>query len=221
MTIRTRSAFTGLLAAGAVVASTAANPLAAQDSPYTAPDDSWISIDGTVQDVMPDAFTLDYGESYVTVEMDDYDRDADAYALVEGDRVTVMGRIDDDLFERTTIEAASVYVEDIGSYFFASAADEEDSFITITAPVHISRTVVQGVVTEVSDDEFVVNQGPAQVRVSTERMAYDPLDDEGYQQIDVGDVVTVTGQIDDDFFSENDLEADIITTLVDRNMSTE
>lgn len=218
MRIRTGTSLAGLLAAGALIAA----PIAAQEDPYLAEDDSWISIDGTVQEVMPNAFELDYGESYVTVEMDDYDRDADAYSLLEGDRVTVMGRVDDDLFERTTIEAASVYVEEIGSYFFASAADEEDGFITITSPVDISRTVVQGTVSQVSDDEFVVDQGLTRVTVSTEEMAYDPLDDEGYQQIDVGDVVTVTGEIDEDFFTDNEFEAEIITTLVDRrSMSTE
>lgn len=218
MKIRTGTSLAGLLAAGALIAA----PIAAQEDPYLAQDDSWISIDGTVQEVMPNAFELDYGESYVTVEMDDYDRDADAYSLLEGDKVTVMGRVDDDLFERTTIEAASVYVEEIGSYFFASAADEEDGFITITSPVDISRTVVQGTVSQVSDDEFVVDQGLTRVTVSTEEMAYDPLDDEGYQQIDVGDVVTVTGEIDEDFFTDNEFEAEIITTLVDRrSMSTE
>ncbi len=42
--------------------------------------------------------------------MDDWDDDADAYALLEGDEVTVSGRIDDNLYEIRTIEASRVYV---------------------------------------------------------------------------------------------------------------
>lgn len=93
--------------------------------PYAKPEDSWISISGTVVDPKADTFKLDYGDGVITVEMDDWDDDADAYVLLDGDRVTVYGMIDDGLFERTTIEANSVYVESLNSYFYASAADEE------------------------------------------------------------------------------------------------
>ena len=72
-------------------------------SPYTQPDDSWISLS-------------------VTVEMDDGDRDADAYKLLPGDKVNVVGKIDDNLFELISIEASSVYVEKLGTTFYASPA---------------------------------------------------------------------------------------------------
>ena len=42
-------------------------PAAAQD-PYTRPDDSWISISGTVVSPTADSFMLDYGDGLVTVE---------------------------------------------------------------------------------------------------------------------------------------------------------
>lgn len=204
----------GLLALGAL--STA--PASAQD-PYMQPDDSWISIDGTVEQVFADRFTLDYGEGLVTVEMDDGDRDADGYKLMSGDKVTVSGMVDDDLFEMTTIEAGSVYVENLGTYFYASSADEEDAFVTITSPVVVSQTVVQGTVTDVTDEEFTISTGSRLIRVETEEMAYDPLDDLGYQQIDVGDYVSVTGRIDDDFFEGRELVAERITTLYDSTIS--
>jgi hypothetical protein len=57
--------------------------------------------------------------------MDDWDWYAEGKNLIDGDKVTVYGRIDDDFFETTSIEASSVYVESLGSYFYASAADEE------------------------------------------------------------------------------------------------
>jgi uncharacterized protein YdeI (BOF family) len=94
-------------------------PAMAED-PYAKPDDTWISISGTVDTVRPDSFTLDYGKGVITVEMDDGDRDADAYKLLKGDKATVNGKIDDDLFETRSIEAGSVYVESLDTYFYAS-----------------------------------------------------------------------------------------------------
>lgn len=189
-----------------------AGPVGAED-PYTAADDTWISLSGTVELVTRDEFVLDYGEGVVTVEMDDGDRDADAYKLMKGDTVTVSGLVDDDLFETTTIEASSVYVEDIGTYFYASAVDEEDTFVTYTTPVVVSETVVQGTVTEVEDDEFVIDSGLRRIRVEVEEMPYNPLDEEGYQQVEVGDRVSVTGTIDDDLFEGRELVADSVVTL--------
>lgn len=199
----------GLLAAGAFLASGAA----AQD-PYLQPDDSWISVDGTVDEVMANAFTLDYGDGIITVEMDDGDRDADGYKLMQGDRVSVAGVVDDDLFERTTIEASSVYVENLGTYFYASAADEEDTFVTITGPVHPSRMILQGTVVSVSDEEFTIHTGVRDVTVEVEEMSYNPLDEEGYQQIEVGDYVSVTGQMDYDFLEGQELVASVVTTII-------
>jgi uncharacterized protein YdeI (BOF family) len=183
------------------------------EDPYVKPDDTWISISGTVDTVRPDSFTLDYGKGVITVEMDDGDRDADAYKLVKGDKVTVNGKIDDDLFETRTIEAGSVYVESLDTYFYASAADEEDTFVTVTAPVVISQTIVQGKVTEVSGEEFVVDAGVRKVRVDVSEMSNDPLDDEGYRKIKVGDRVSVIGKMDDDLFEGRELMAQSVVTL--------
>lgn len=202
------------LALAATAALVAAAPVGAQDDPYMAENDSWIDLDGTVSQVFADGFTLDYGEGIVTVEMDDGDRDADGYKLMEGDKVSVTGRIDDNVFENTSIEASSVYVENLGTYFYASPMDEEDTIVTIASPVEVSQTTLQGVVTAVSDEEFVLNRGLTEVTISVENMPYDPLDDEGYQQLDVGDVVTVSGEIDDDFFGGREFEAEMITTLI-------
>lgn len=182
--------------------------------PYKMPNNAWISLSGKVETVAADSFTMTYGKDKktVTVEMDDGDRDADAYKLLKGDKVTVTGVVDDDLFETTTIEASSVYVENIGTTFYSSAVDEED-FITYWTPVVVSRTVVQGTVTEVNEDEFTIRTGKHALRVEVDQMPYNPLDDKGYQKVEVGDRVSVTGKMDSDFFEGRELEASHLVVL--------
>jgi len=199
-----------------------AAPMASADdeNPYLQPNATWISIDGTVDSVSADSFELDYGPGLITVEMDDGDRDADGYKLAKGDKVRVSGMVDDDLYETTSIEASSVYVEKLGTYFYASAVDDEDTFVTFTTPIVVSSTVVQGTVTsvEANEEEFVINTGERSLRIETEQMAYNPLDEIGYQKIEIGDRVSVTGDMDTDFFEiegRRELVADTIVTLHD------
>lgn len=205
--------FKKLLPAFVVVPLALALTSAQAENPYLQADDTWISIDGEVHEVSPDSFVLDYGQGFVTVEMDDGDRDADAYSLLEGDEVTVSGIIDDGLYELNTIEASSVYVESIGTYFYASGVDEEDTFVTVD-PVIISETVIQGTISSIGDEEFTLDTGAQEMTVQVDDMIYDPLDDVGYQQLDEGDFVTVTGNLDIEFFNDQVFEADTITTLM-------
>ncbi|MBK5969364.1 MULTISPECIES: DUF5666 domain-containing protein [Thiorhodovibrio] len=184
-------------------------------NPYAQPDEAWISLSGTVDSVSPDTFKLDYGDGSIFVEMDDGDRDGDAYKLIPGDKVTVTGRIDDDLFESTSIEASSVYLEKLGTTFYSSAADEEDPYITVITPIVIARTTVVGTVENVGDNMFRVNTGQQDVNVMTAGMSYDPLDDEGYQKVETGDRVHVTGKLDKDFFTAPELMAESIVVLKD------
>ena len=197
--------FTSLFLAGPVMAK----------NPYLQPNNSWISISGTVEAVQPDRFTLDYGDGVVTVEMDDGDRDADAYKLFRGDKVTVSGKIDDDLYEITKIEAGSVFVEKLNTTFFASAVDEEDALVVTTTPVIVAETVVQGLVTDVDMHEFNIDTGLKTLTVDVSEMLYNPLDDEGYQKIEEGDLVRVTGTIDRDLFEGRELMAKTLVEIVD------
>ena len=187
-----------------------------QPDPYAKTNEAWITLNGTVGTVAADTFTLDYGEGVIMVEMDDGDRDADAYKLLKGDKVTVTGKIDADLFESTTIEAASVYVENMGTTFFASSTDEEDAAVIVaevTVPFSISRVTIQGQVAEVNGDDFIIDTGDSQIRVDVSSMPYDPLDDEGYPRIDVGDHVKVVGVPDIDLFEGREIEAQSLIKL--------
>lgn len=205
------------LGVAALIAAGFATSAAADEAdPYSMADNTWITLSGEVESVDRDSFMLDYGDGYILVEMDDGDRDADAYKLLKGDKVTVSGRIDDDFFEVTKIEAGSVYVENIGTTFFASSVDEETSeqlVAAISVPVVVSETVVQGTVTEVGRNEFTVDAGMKNLRVDVSDMPFDPLDEEGYLKIDVGDRVRVTGEIDNQVFEGRELVADTVIVL--------
>ncbi|MDH5824643.1 NirD/YgiW/YdeI family stress tolerance protein [Luteimonas sp. RD2P54] len=207
---------TALILAGSAFAASPA--FAEQASPYRQADDTWISLDGTITSVTADAFVLDYGPAVVTVEMDDGDFDADAYLLKTGDKVRVTGLVDDDMFETTKIEASSVYVENAGTYFFSSATDEEDRFVTTVLPVVDAQTYLQGVVSAVdpANSHFVIDTGANDIRVEVDDMAYDPIDDTGLQQVDVGDRVSVAGDMEVDFFSDQtQLSAESVVVLSD------
>lgn len=194
------------------ILSLAANAMAVD--PEIQPDDSWLTVNGTVQSVDRDSFILDYGEGVITVEMDDGDRDADAYKLLPGDNVRVTGIVDDDLYERRTIEASSVYVEKLNTYFYASSMDEEGPVRTAPSPVTFSQTILQGTVTAIVDnEEFMIDTGAREVLVETDALPYDPLDDVGYQTVDVGDTVSVTGRMDDDLFEGREFVAHSLVTL--------
>ena len=192
---------------------------AAADRHLTMPNESWITMSGTVDGVQPNSFRLDYGDGTVTIEMDDGDRDADAYKLLSGDEVTVTGRIDRDLFERTTIEASTVYVRNIGTTFRASSVDEEglaEIAESVTSPMPQSSISIIGEVTEVDRHRFfTLDTGLRAMRVDVSQLSYDPLDDEGYQKIEVGDIVKVVGKIDDDLFAARKLTADVIIEFHD------
>ena len=214
--VQNRTKLTRALAmAGALIMMMFLSTAAWSADPYTKPDATWISISGTVESVTADSFILDYGDGEIIVEMDDGDRDADAYKLLAGDKVTVNGMIDDDFFETTTIEASSVFVEKLGTFFYASAVDEEDRFITVTTPVVVAATTLQGIVTDVDPPEFTIDTGLRSINVDVQQMAYNPLDDVGYQKIEVGDLVRVTGSIRNQLFDSRELVAENIVTLVD------
>ena len=153
---------------------------------------------------------MDQGQ--ILVEMDDGDRDADAYVLAPGDTVTVHGWIDDGLFETRTIEASAVHVQNVGTWFYASGIDEKDTVVTIVHPV-LSQVIVRGIVTSVSDEEFTLASGVREITVGVEDLPSNPLGDDSYQQIEVGDEVTVMGQIEYDFLEGREIMASSVSTL--------
>ncbi len=202
-----------------VAASLISAPLAAQ-TPRIDPDGSWISLSGEVKSPELETFILDYGDASIVVEMDDWDRDADAAVLLEGDSVTVYGAVDQNLFTDTTIEASSVFVQSLGTYFYASAMDEE-SFrafdLTPVIPVVIGTISYTGTVSGTDGRKFMMNTGERKITVDTQSLDYNPMDPVGFRQIDEGDVVTVSGTLDAEAIEQGELDARSIVIIHDES----
>jgi len=175
--------------------------------PFERSDDSWITVSGEVVRSATDRFTLDYGDGTVIVEMDSPTGRDSGYALRAGDKVTVTGVVDDDMFETASIEASSVFVESLGKHFFSSAVDEEDVALAVVTPVVISRTAIVGTVSEVSGNEMTVNTGQRSVRVDLSQLSSERRD------LQKGDRVSVVGTIDRDFFEGRELMATALVEL--------
>lgn len=206
------------LSVATALVSAPALAVAASESPYLSPDGSWITLSGKVTSTDSDSFVLDYGKGLVTVEMDDWDWYNENSAMLPGDQVTVYGEVDDDTFETAKVEASSVYVDSLGTFFYASAADEESAIDYDLAPtLDLGDLVLTGTVTSVNGSEFTIDSGAQKMTVDTALMPYNPMDKEGYQKISKGDLVTVTGNIDDDIFESRELMADTVVTLEDDN----
>jgi hypothetical protein len=190
--------------------------------PYERPDDSFISLSGTVVAPGTRSFELDYGSGTITVEMDDWDSYGEARPLMDGDNVTVYGRIDDDFFERTTIEAGAVYVSQLNAYLYASSMDEESSAYMPrlwVAPrlTPISEITLRGEVVDVDkkDKSFTVSIGDEDIQVETHLLGYNPVDDKGFQRVDKGDWVSVSGTLDYELIDGQVMTASTLTTLLD------
>jgi uncharacterized protein YdeI (BOF family) len=190
--------------------------------PYMKLDGDWISLTGTVTETTLDGFQLDYGDGTILVEMDDWDLYDESNQLKNDDRVTVYGRIDDSFFETRSIEAGTVYDFDRSTYYYASSADEEGdsqylSYVNVYPfyPEDGEWVQLSGTVKNIDDREFTLAMGLTDMTVDTDEMSYNPLDDEGYQQIDEGDRVSVWGHIDHDLFESRELKAETLVTLDD------
>ena len=221
-----RNTFTTLSAAalaGTALTGLATAPAAAQPDEIMKPDGSWTAISGTVVASELDQFTVSTGDGVVTVEMDDFDFDADAAPIEAGDQVSVYGRVDADFYEARTIEAGTVYEADAGTFHYASAADEERALYALPAATWTADTItLTGEVETVAGREFTLDHltGYA-VEVDTASMAMNPLDDEGLVQIDEGDTVSVTGALDDALFDDTELSADTVVELNDASVMME
>lgn len=182
------------------------------ESPYVKPDGSYISLSGEVSSAGIDQFVLDYGDGKVLVEMDDWDWYAQSYQFLENDDVTVYGYVDDDFLETTSIEASSVYVEDLNTYFYANGMDEE-SFAWSGPYIYDYDLRYTGEITEIDGRELTLDTGSRKIVVDTINLGYNPVDDQGFLKVEEGDRIAVYGNLDYSFIDGRELSADALIKL--------
>lgn len=177
-------------------------------------EDTSITLSGAVVEAREDEFDLLVGGQTVTVEVEDEIRDGGAYTLAPGDRVTATGRVDDDLFEGRELKASALHIDKLGTTFII---DEEyaDKYGMNFGKDIGDYAMVAGHVTTVrpDDGEFRIHAGLGDFTVEVDQLAENPLDDEGYMRIRIGDAVRVTGVVDDDWFEGREIVATSISVV--------
>lgn len=169
----------------------------------------WVSLTGKVKSVSDNSFELDYGKGQVTVEVDDFDwRDENAVAA--GDDVTVTGIVDQDFYENQKIEASSIFVDELSTYFYASSADEEGGYYSYPVANYANDdewVAVTGTVVKETGDTMTIDTGGRDLTVDTHEVAFDLA-------VDPGERVSVYGEMDDaDLFESRELVASSVVIL--------
>ncbi|MGE0753598.1 MAG: NirD/YgiW/YdeI family stress tolerance protein [Alphaproteobacteria bacterium] len=178
-------------------------------------DDMYVTLHGTVKEVTDkDEFTMNYNGGIIKVDTNDkwpnlFTEGAEL-VLRPGDAVRVAGEIDDNYFAGKEIEATSlthdgtnysrVYWTKDHRYVPHASYDYDNNSLKNDMRISLSGTITQ----VVNNDEFLLNYGAGNIQVETSDMNFDA------DKLNVGDVVTVHGTIDEDWFEKKELEADRI-----------
>ncbi|MEX1032130.1 MAG: hypothetical protein WDZ30_02095 [Cellvibrionaceae bacterium] len=175
-----------------------------------------VILSGDVAAVEEDKFTLDYGQGDVTVELDDWDWSGDLQnRLSEGQQVTVSGTVDENWFEQRTIEADNIYLSTEYTYYYI--VDENPAYSSQQSQRETQQDgtfiSTRGEVKEVSEDQITVESQGNTIQVDLSELDYDPLDEQGMQQIKQGDRIYVFGDIDENFFETKTISAESLITL--------
>jgi hypothetical protein len=166
----------------------------------------------------------------IKVTMDNYDLWVqDGFKIRKGDNVVVTGRVDNDLFEKKTLNAGGVFVKNINSYFHAESSDKSynttpaisSSYLSIKNLPDNTSADITGKVTNIRGREFTVDTGWRKVQVDTAKMGYNPLDNLGLTKIKKGDRVTVSGVVDNSYFDDKELSANYIIEHSDTSLYSE
>ena len=211
----------------------AAMPLSAQDNTSYSPDTTkrsttilrdtiaaidpatleggiWIGIHGTIGMVGPNSFFLDYGDSTVIVGLaGEALREHD---FLKGQKVTVFGRADKDLFERNVIKARAVAVEGVDGAEHSVITDMPEMG-AITAS-YIPSSVVHGKVSAVTATRVVVDEGDDKISIDTSALG----SAEPNVQVKQNDLVLVKGDLGREFWNSRTIVASSIE-VIDPNAS--
>ncbi len=97
-----------------------------------------------------------------------------------------------------------------------SAADDEDEpeFVIVSYGYVYPLAHAEGAeVRSIDGRELMLQSDEPELQADTGDLGYDPRDDEGYQRLEVGDRVRVTGDFDVGLFERSELQPPSIVTL--------
>lgn len=190
----------------------------------TAPDDSYITLSGTVGSMVDqDEFYLNYGKGRVKVDTNDkwpnmFKPEANnvTRVLKEGDHVVVTGKVDDNWFTNREIEASSIRHQR-GGQVFSYDLDPNASTMAGIDPATIldqqGRVALTGTITrEVNNDRYQMRYGTG-AQAKTIEVDTTGVDNAKIDNLKVGDRITVTGTVDDTLFNKRELNAQNVQTL--------
>lgn len=178
-------------------------------------DGELISLNGVVVETGPDYLVVesDNIDSRMTrfiVEMDGWNSNGQIFQRLNDQEVMVYGRVDNDALEDFTIEASKVYVPRWRKSFKANPVDEE---INIGPFGHVNlipdfpektSEIFTGEVITAGKKELLIRMDNEHAIVNTSMLDI-PAD-----AFERGDIVRVTGFLDENIFTYNEIEAETI-----------
>lgn len=195
----------------ALISAVALGGAAAAQTPMTKADGEWVLVTGDIAQISPQGFHIATGNGVLPVEMDGY-LSTSTQGLRAGDWVTVSGRIDDGMWERRSIEAASVYSSRLRERFRANPTDEEGDymgFALIDVPDQGDWVGVTGRVVSIApaQNEMIVDVGTYNIQVDTTPTGRAVM-------ATPGDRVSVYGRLDDaDLWDAREIDAISVVIL--------
>jgi hypothetical protein len=184
---------------------------------------SWMSVEGTLIDGSPSGFRVRYDGGVITVQMTGWDW-YETYAPLDGSEVIVFGPVDERLFETGALEATSVYVDDLGTYF---QREEGKGIADIASYVFYSDPIgnhvnLYGTVSGLKDGdiELELGGGAADVSVGTGPAGDNRLRETVLPKLEPGDRISVSGHLDPDFWQQRKLRADRIVIIAQPGKGT-
>ena len=173
--------------------------------PATLENPIWIGIHGTIGMVGPNSFFLDHGDSTVIVGLaGEALREHD---FAKGQKVTVFGRVDNDLFEKNIIKARAVAVEGIDGAGH-SVISEQDRLGSINVS-YVPASMVHGRVSAVTETRVVLDHGDQKISIDTSELS----GDQEKPQVKQGDLVMAEGTKLRDLWGSHTFKASSIKVI--------
>jgi uncharacterized protein YdeI (BOF family) len=184
-------------------------------APADMKDNSYVTISGKVGEILDaDEFNLSYSGGAIKVDTNDgwpnlFRTDA-IEVLKPGDKITVTGLVDDNLFVKKEIDAISIshHGETYSRLYWHIPYDNAYygywPYYGWDDKMYDDKVSISGTVSKIlSDTAFEMKYGAGSLKVTT-----DDLNVHDADRLRVGDRVMVYGEMDDNWFGKRELDAD-------------